>query len=219
VPEPDEAEATGDDLRQALAAHALIVVDLQVDAVAAVIAERPQSERQVRIVRGGEAAHSRHHQVGDVGGEAPDHPEGADGGPVVPREHRLARILDHLQTVPSGELHDGTDAAGESAEMHGNHRARARRDAAGHVVGIHAVVGKSDVDEDGLHAVVDDDVRGGDEGGGGNQHLVAVTPAVALPESGQRDLEGARPAVAEHRVGATVQASELGFEALAVRPI
>ena len=103
--------------------------------------------------------------------------------------------------------------------MHGDDGARARGDARLDGLGVHAVVVQADVHEDGPHPVVQHHVRGGDEGGGGHQHLVAVLPAVSFPQRREGHLDGARPAVAEDGVRAAVQPRELRLEALAVRSV
>ena len=216
VADVDERKAAGHHLLEDVCVLGIVVIDRQVDVVAPVVHQALHQRRQAVVVGGGEAADAGHDQVRHIAGEA-GHVAPRPGGPTfVMHEHRFARVLDHAQVVGLCEGHDRVHLTRLAKEVHRHHGARPPGEMLRQLRRVDADVVWLDVDEDGLEAVLQDDIGAGHEGHRRDQHLVARFPLVLLLERVHRHLQGAGPAVAEDGVPPIVQPGEFLFEALAV---
>ena len=75
------------------------------------------------------------------------------------------------------------------------------------------------VHEHRLHIVVQNDVARCDERHRRHEHLVAVVPTMPFLERRQRDVQGARPAIAKHRELAVMLLGEPCLEFLGERAV
>lgn len=75
----------------------------------------------------------------------------------------MRRIIDQPQAMPPGDIGQGVQVAGVSVNVHGQDGGRPRRDGRFDSFGVQRVGVRFDVDENGLQAVGDQRVAGGDE--------------------------------------------------------
>ena len=119
---------------------------------------------------------------------------------------RLARVFDDVEPGSRGNLGEGMHVGHLAVEVHGNDRARARRERRLRCGGIDTVVGVGNVGRYRYGAGLGDGLEGRDEGHGGDDDLVARRNARG-EQAQPKGIEAARnadamPAAAIGRKGA-----------------
>ena len=172
------------------------------------VAHGGQPLREGGVVGDDHAALHRGDDLVRIEAEAADVAGGAHAPAAVARARRLARVLDDGEAAPARQRDDGIHVRGMPEQVHGQDRARARRERRLQRRGRHVVGLGVDLREDGPRPGHHDRVRRGDARQRRRHHLVARPHA----EGHQRHVQRRRAGVGRDGGGGAAEPREPGLQ-------